>query len=91
MKFITESGSIYEVNVEQKQIRRVTNMNGSEATGRQGNNEWRTYDQLSEIVVGHPVAICWSKATTPLMPGSPDFMLPGTLTSPVQMIMDTVH
>ncbi len=79
----TESGSEYDIDLANKRIRRVTNINGSAATARQGNNEWRTYAWISDVQVGHTIMIGWDPNTTPLLSGSPDHAIPGTETSRV--------
>lgn len=88
MIFITETGSIYEVNITERKIRRCTNLNGRAASGRQGDNEWRPYCSLSEIKVGDAVLITWDKTTTPLLEGSPDFAVPATITS---LVVEVKH
>ena len=64
MIFQTESGSIYEINNEAKQIRRLANTNNTLPTDRQGKDEeWKNYYELfpNPIMVGSGVVIVWSK------------------------------
>lgn len=88
MQFHTESGSIYEVDTDHKRIRRVSNSERP-ATLRQGNNAWKDYSSLSDIVVGSPVLISWEPKNTPLLPESPSCALPATLTSAVTKIVQS--
>ena len=84
MKFTTETGSIYEVNTDSKQIRRL---NGAkDPTPRQGKDgEWRSYLTIfpSPIKVGLGVIIRWGNDTA-LLPGTePGSAVPTTITSTV--------
>jgi hypothetical protein len=84
MKFSTESGSMYEVNPETKQVRRLIGIN--DPTLRVGTDgRWRTYLELSPVEIGRPVWIIWT-ADVPLFDGSPSDAVPGTLTSRVTRI-----
>ena len=64
MKFTTVSGSVYEVNTDSKQIRRL---NGAkDPTPRQGpDGQWRAYSDIAPDPpkVGASVAIRWSPDT----------------------------
>ena len=64
MKFTTASGSVYEVNTDSKQIRRL---NGpKDPTPRQGKDgQWRNYSDLAPdpISVGSGVVIFWGHDT----------------------------
>jgi len=58
MKFTTVSGSVYEVNTDSKQIRRLNGAN--DPTPRQGKDgQWRTYSEITPVKVGSGVAIFW--------------------------------
>lgn len=58
MKFITQTGSIYEIDQQSKKIRRLYGKLPS--TERQGlDGEWKTYSHLTDVVVGKPVVIVW--------------------------------
>lgn len=82
IKFLTKSGSLYEVDAIEKKIRRVSNTNNSQPTDRQ-TDSWKEYSNITDIVVGQSVLICWDKNTTPIFDGSPDHAVPSTMTSPV--------
>lgn len=80
--FETRSGSTYEVDKAEKKIRRVSG--ARPAQPRQGNDgDWKAYEDLSPIDVGYPVIVLWPRATTPLLPGSPEHASPSTITSVV--------
>lgn len=59
MKFITKSGSMYEVDTSAKRIRRLIGM--VDPTPRQGKDgEWRVYaDLFPSPTVGKSVIIAW--------------------------------
>jgi hypothetical protein len=58
MKFTTASGSVYEVNTDSKQIRRLNGV--KDPTPRQGKDgQWRTYSDITSVTVGSGVAIFW--------------------------------
>ena len=62
MKFTTYSGSVYEVNTDSKQIRRLNGV--KDPTPRQGpDGQWRTYSDITPIKVGSSVAIFWAGET----------------------------
>lgn len=88
-KFVTETGSMYEINTETKQVRRL---NGTaDPTPRQGKDgEWRKYEYISKPSVGMPVLIMWG-SDVKLLPGSPPHATPSTVTSRVEMIIDDVN
>ena len=90
MRFITASGSVYEVNTDSKKIRRL---NGQEdptpRTGKDG--QWRGYKEIipDPIKIGSGVAILWD-ADTALLAESQEYLkekggfaLPTTVTSAV--------
>lgn len=64
MKFTTASGSVYEVNTDSKQIRRL---NGDkDPTPRQGpDGQWRAYEEIfpDPPTVGRPLVIRWDSKT----------------------------
>lgn len=56
--FKTESGSIYEVDLENMRCRRVTGVRS--ATPRQGiDGEWKKFKYASVIAIGGPVLFTW--------------------------------
>lgn len=84
MKFKTESGSEYEVNADDKKIRRL--FGKVKPTDRQGaDGEWKKYEDISDIVVGRSVIVVYGKAE-PLLPGSPRHAVPGCVTSRVASV-----
>lgn len=88
MEFTTKSGSVYEVDYVNKRIRRLSGK--KDATGRQGpDGEWRTYKDIhpSQIELGSMVMIQWDNSV-PLLNGSPEGCLPGTLTSKVVSVWE---
>lgn len=56
----TETGSIYQIDTTQKQLRRLTGAtNPTPSFGKDG--EWKPYSRLlSDPVVGRPVFIVWN-------------------------------
>lgn len=89
MKFQTESGSVYEVDEDKKQVRRLIGM--ADPQPRMGKDgDWRTYVSL-QLILGEPALIRWDPATTPLLPGSMSGDTPATMTSTVVKIDDTVN
>ena len=86
MQFKTISGSLYEVDQENKQIRRLNGTN--DPSPRQGKDgDFRKYSEISSIEIEKPVLICWIKEETPLLSGSPEYAVPTTLTSLVEKII----
>lgn len=85
MKFNTLSGSIYELDQNQKRIRRLSG--NKPATGRQG-DDWRTYSCIfpETVEVGKALMIFWVKEETPVLKGSPADALPATQTNIVVSI-----
>ena len=83
LNMMTESGSLYEINLEEKRIRRVTgNGPGTPRVGPDG--EWRTFTDLHPAapVVGASLLIMWRQ--------NPETgVLETTLTSPVQRVWDS--
>lgn len=83
MKFVTATGSIYEVNTDSKKIRRLSGVKDPQP--RQGNDgEWKPYLDLM-LNLGSPAYIFWDSKTTPLLEGS-SFGSPATVTSIVKEI-----
>ncbi len=74
--FTTETGSVYEVAPDRKQIRRLEGTH--DPTPRQGpDGEWKEFISISQISIGSSVLIGWRiKGNT----------LQGTLTSSVGAI-----
>lgn len=85
MLFETVSGSLYEVDQTNWQIRRISNSNGAKSTNRQGDG-WKKFKEISNVEVGSSVLITWDKTDTALLPNSPDCAIPATLTSQVVLI-----
>lgn len=57
-RFKTESGSVYELDWDNKRIRRVTGI--KDPTPRQGKDgDWKEYLYVSSIIIGQSVVICW--------------------------------
>jgi len=83
MFFTTLSGSVYEVDKEAKQIRRVEGT--TTTTRRVGKGEWRSYENIHGPEVGHPVTILW---TADIDPPPAEGTLPATVTSVVQQVME---
>jgi len=55
----TESGSTYELDLENSKIRRLSGTH--EPTARQGQDgQWRSYLDITEPEVGPSLFICWS-------------------------------
>jgi hypothetical protein len=83
MKFITETGSLYEVDSDNRRIRRMIGVNNpSPRQGKDG--EWRPYDTLI-LNLGESACIFWDPKTTPLLEGSGG-NIPATITSKVVKI-----
>lgn len=58
LRFETETGSIYEVDRDNKLIRRVVGISsGSKRIGNDGS--WKKYIDISELIVGHNAVIQW--------------------------------
>lgn len=81
MKFTTESGSAYELDVEGRRIRRVSGEGApTPRTGEDG--VWKEFAFLQPETpqVGEPVLIAWAVHRTCRDAG---FAVPATFTSPV--------
>lgn len=71
MKFKTETGSLYEVCLQNKQIRRISGE--TSPTVRQGQDgDWKIYESISPIEIGNRCYITWKIV---------DSVAKGTLTS----------
>jgi hypothetical protein len=91
MKFTTVSGSVYEVNTDSKQIRRL---NGAkDPTPRQGpDGQWRTYSDITPINVGSSVAIFWGGETALLAETEEELKdMPGAIVAPTTMTSMVVN
>jgi hypothetical protein len=87
IKFITETGSVYEVDTENKAIRRLKGKH--DPTTRQGkDSEWRSYISITPISKGRRCIIFWNSDTTPLFPESNGFGTPVTMTSQIVDIIE---
>ena len=90
MKFITKSGSVYEINTESKEIRRLNGKN--DPTPRQGpDGQWRKYVDIfpDPVEVGKSLVIRWGDDTKPLPETPTDeglLIIPTTVTSPIQSL-----
>jgi hypothetical protein len=88
--FTTISGSVYELNLSERKIRRLGNAMDLATTTRQGKDEeWQKYDSLlpSRPEVGEALIIFWDAKTTPLLEGSDPGAVPATITSYVSSIL----
>lgn len=78
MKFRTLSGSMYEVDRANMQVRRLK---GETLDTCVANGEWRKYDHIT-IMVNNPGLIVWASA----IETAPNALLPGTVTSLITQI-----
>jgi hypothetical protein len=92
MKFITVSGSVYEVDSDNKRLRRLTGR--TDPTPRLGKDgEWRKYAEMfpSPIEKGKQVLITWGEDVA-LLPDTVvdegEHPLKITMTSPVVEVFD---
>lgn len=80
LRFLTESGSIYEIDHTERKVRRVSGKGpGTPRVGTDGS--WRTFMDLNQPTVGNAVLIQWR-----LNPDSG--ALETTLTSAVQRVWE---
>lgn len=85
IKFKTYSGSVYEVDQDNKQYRRISGM--KDPTPRQSKDgEWRKYASIGMfgdnlIEIGQPVFFFYDPKDTPLHEGSDKNASPTTITS----------
>lgn len=94
MKFTTASGSVYEVNTDSKQIRRLNGV--KDPTPRQGKDgQWRAYEEIfpDPPRVGASLVIKWDSKTDLTDEGKAfleavpaGFVLPLTTTSTIVSI-----
>lgn len=82
MQFKTKSGSLYEVIKEEKKIRRI--YGELEPTQRQGDNEFKNYEEITPIEIGKRVLILWNNT---IVPAAVSGAVPTTLTSTVVEII----
>lgn len=92
IRIVTETNSIYEFDIPNKQMRRLP---GSPATERVGDNEWKKYSEIGSISGGENVftegetaLIIWGSDVAPLFGEFPDAPKM-TITSFVTKIEDT--
>jgi hypothetical protein len=84
MIFRTQSNSVYEVDFDNKKVRRINGVN--EPTARQGKDgEWRKYIDIV-LKENTPCYIVWDPKDTPLNDISDKRNLPMTVTSIVKEI-----
>ncbi len=84
MIFRTQSNSVYEVDFDNKMVRRINGVN--EPTARQGKDgEWRKYIDIV-LKENSPCYIFWEAKDTPLKEDSDKSSLPTTVTSIVKEI-----
>lgn len=84
--FLTESGSVYQVDRPLRRIRRVSGK--SAATRRFGGTEdgaWRTYVEISDVELGQRVWVSWERDPRP----DEERMKHNTVTSRVVNIVQT--
>jgi hypothetical protein len=91
MIFKTITGSVYEIDNENKQLRRVNGL--EDPTPRVGlDGVWKPFVEVTTPVVGKPVTILWNSKTTKPLIGhlSPDVAqhTPLTMTSLVVEIQE---
>ena len=66
MKFLTESGSLYELDTTNKKIRRLNGLN--DPTTRNGSDgEWKVYEDILNVKLGSSVVIVWGDNVEPLI------------------------
>lgn len=95
MRFITASGSMYEVDTDAKKIRRLIGKdNPTPRMGKDG--EWRSYREVHPwpLQKGQSVVIAWGsdvelQEETKAIVEAGGFGLPLTTTSPVVIIDET--
>lgn len=90
MRFITETGSVYEVDEKRKLIRRLEGE--SNPTPRVGNDGmWKAFSSLMNVNVGFRALICWDKERNSSDPTMNSLTYiggdPATLTSKVVKII----
>lgn len=92
MKFVTVSGSMYEVDLEEKKCRRLVGI--KDPMPRQGKDgEWKSFEKiLPDVPVkGSPVVFIWNPDDTPRLDDTSEeyAYVPTTMTSfVVEVIQD---
>lgn len=57
----TETGSTYEIDQQNKKIRRLHNLRGRQPTEHQGTDgEWKPYEEIVNLKVGSSLVVVWS-------------------------------
>jgi hypothetical protein len=84
MKFKTQSGSLYEINTDSKQIR-ILSGNPSRIT-----NNWKKYADVHPPIptIGQALCVFWDPKDTPLLEGSNSGDAPITITSVIKEIVN---
>jgi hypothetical protein len=58
LRFVTETGSVYEIDETTKHIRRL--LGNAAPTVRQGSDgEWKRYHSITNVMIGSNVLIVW--------------------------------
>lgn len=82
IKFETLSGSLYEVDDENRMVRRLIGV--KDPTPRQGEDgEWKRFENRTPILENHGVAFVWSWDNESFVPTARS-----TITSPIKRILD---
>lgn len=91
MKFVTVSGSMYEVDLQEKKCRRL--IGTSDPTPRQGKDgDWKVFQAIHPDVPvqGKPVLFVWDASNHPPVDADPDLAyVPTTMTSLVKEIVSS--
>ena len=58
MLILTESGTVYEVDVPMSQLRKLSSAYSTSAYVGQG--EWKAFEEITTPVVGQPLSIIWA-------------------------------
>lgn len=89
MKFKTQTGSVYQVDLKNKKFRRVIGV--TKATARVGDDGgWKTYKEIIGPKIGCECLFAYDKNTTPSLVGTLKHLdaAPVTLTSKVVEIIE---
>jgi len=87
IKFETYSGSLYEVDDDTKQVRRLIGVKNP--TPRQGKDgEWKKFTTHSQIVAGLSVCFIWHIESDILSQNMAEIAAKTTVTSPVKKVLD---
>jgi hypothetical protein len=73
----TQTGSLYEIDEDNKQVRRLHGT--KQATKLQGDNEWKKYAFIADAEVGQSLLIIWADKAE-------GYAVPTTITSPITEI-----